>query len=630
MANQEALIIKDSGGTEADVTAANALKVDGSAATQPVSAAALPLPTGAATAALQTQPGVDIGDVTVNNGAGASAVNIQDGGNSITVDGTVTITPSGTQNVNIASDAVGLNLESTQSLIKGSLVSIDAGTPAALGQTTMAASQPVVIASDQSAVPISGTVAITSATLATLAEQQTQTASLSVLDDWDESDRAKVNIIVGQAGVQGGSGTVSANTQRVVLATDVALPAGTNAIGKLAANSGVDIGDVDVTSLPALPTGTNTIGSVKITDGTDTALVTAAGEQNVLESNSAAIKVAVELLDNAISGSEMQVDVVAALPAGTNNIGDVDVVSQVPTNDVFGTGTLGALNAAVTVAANGISGCVIRLGAGLSGTVVLEGSTDGFTTSQNISVLILATGLSTSAGMTSSGYYRGINTAAWTQLRIRVSAYTSGSATGTINLSQEHNIFTVVQQQAANLNVTSTPIAITKGTQGATGFTTQELRDAGRNARHFMLDAYTAAPVAEAVQTVVQWYSNAAVAGTTQPAVVPAGKTLRLTNYSISTKSLATVGSAVVRIRANTAGLGVLASPLVFSMEAGSRAGATTVAMTGGLATFNGVFPEGMEFPAGTGLAFSMAGYGPAGVLTLEGVTRFAVYGYEY
>lgn len=48
------------------------------------------LPTGAATSALQTQPGVDIGDVTVNNGAGAAAVNIQDGGNSITVDGAVT------------------------------------------------------------------------------------------------------------------------------------------------------------------------------------------------------------------------------------------------------------------------------------------------------------------------------------------------------------------------------------------------------------------------------------------------------------------------------------------------------------------------------------------------------------
>lgn len=36
---------------------------------------------------------------------------------------------------------------------------------------------------------------------------------------------------------------------------------------------------------------------------------------------------ALQLLDNAISGSEMQVDVVAALPAGTNNIGDVDVLT---------------------------------------------------------------------------------------------------------------------------------------------------------------------------------------------------------------------------------------------------------------------------------------------------------------
>jgi hypothetical protein len=74
------------------------------------------LPTGAATAALQTSgnaslttiagkdfatqttlaainaklvTGTDIGDVTINNGAGAAAVNVQDGGNSLTVDGAV-------------------------------------------------------------------------------------------------------------------------------------------------------------------------------------------------------------------------------------------------------------------------------------------------------------------------------------------------------------------------------------------------------------------------------------------------------------------------------------------------------------------------------------------------------------
>lgn len=65
-------------------------------ATQPVSAASLPLPTGAATSALQLP---DSHNVTVDNAAGASAVNIQDGGNTITVDGTVAVTQSGTWTV---------------------------------------------------------------------------------------------------------------------------------------------------------------------------------------------------------------------------------------------------------------------------------------------------------------------------------------------------------------------------------------------------------------------------------------------------------------------------------------------------------------------------------------------------
>jgi len=95
------------------------------------------------------------------------------------------------------------------------------------------------------AVTVSGTVATTNA----LAD-----ASLGVIDDWDENDRAKVNPIAGQVGVQGASGAVTALTQRVVLATDVALPAGSNAIGKLAPNSGVVIGDVNIpTGQVAIP-----------------------------------------------------------------------------------------------------------------------------------------------------------------------------------------------------------------------------------------------------------------------------------------------------------------------------------------------------------------------------------------
>ncbi|MGH2596138.1 MAG: hypothetical protein ACRDH7_09265 [Actinomycetota bacterium] len=55
---------------------------------------------------------------------------------------------------------------------------------------------------------------------ATLASDDPAVASLGVIDDWDESDRAKANIIVGQAGVTAGAGAVAANTPRVTHASD--------------------------------------------------------------------------------------------------------------------------------------------------------------------------------------------------------------------------------------------------------------------------------------------------------------------------------------------------------------------------------------------------------------------------
>lgn len=57
--------------------------------------------------------------------------------------------------------------------------------------------------------------------------------SLAVIDDWDESDRAKVNPIVGQAGIAAGAGAVGATVPRVTLASDdpaVALLGGTGAL----------------------------------------------------------------------------------------------------------------------------------------------------------------------------------------------------------------------------------------------------------------------------------------------------------------------------------------------------------------------------------------------------------------
>lgn len=48
-----------------------------------------------------------------------------------------------------------------------------------------------------------------------------------------------------------------------------------------------------------------------------------------LDTNSAAMLTALQIIDNIVAGSEAQVDVITlpALPAGTNNIGDVDVLT---------------------------------------------------------------------------------------------------------------------------------------------------------------------------------------------------------------------------------------------------------------------------------------------------------------
>lgn len=99
------------------------------------------------------------------------------------------------------------------------------------------------------------------------------------------------------------------------------LPAGDN-----------NIGNVDIAS--AIPAGSNIIGSVKISDGNEIANVDGSNNLNVVETNSTAIKTAVEKIDDAIDGTEMQVDVVASLPVGTNTIGNVKLTDGTETASV--------------------------------------------------------------------------------------------------------------------------------------------------------------------------------------------------------------------------------------------------------------------------------------------------------
>jgi hypothetical protein len=71
-------------------------------------------------------------------------------------------------------------------------------------------------------------------------------------------------------------------------------------------------------------------GDGSATDAVGGAGAVAAGVQRVTLASDDPAVVSLAALDDAVAGNEIQVDVVGALPAGTNNIGDVDIASHVP------------------------------------------------------------------------------------------------------------------------------------------------------------------------------------------------------------------------------------------------------------------------------------------------------------
>jgi hypothetical protein len=129
---------------------------------------------------------------------------------------------------------------------------------------------------------------------------------------------------VGGSATDKNSGNKSNGSQRVVLATDD-INTAAMVVDLAAIEVTQDALVVDAAAMEVLLTNidsdTNTIQS----DTTAILADTANMDTNLtaILADTAAIQTAVEILDNAISGTEMQVDVVAALPAGTNDIGVV-------------------------------------------------------------------------------------------------------------------------------------------------------------------------------------------------------------------------------------------------------------------------------------------------------------------
>ena len=158
------------------------------------------------------------------------------------------------------------------------------GKLSSLGQKAMAASVPVVISSDQSAVAVSGSLTVSSTDL-DIRDLSSATDSVSAVQSgsWTATVTATDldirNLASGQdsvSAVQSGTWTVglsagSNNIGDVDVLSLPSIPAGTNNIGDVDVLSlpsipaGTNnIGDVDVLTLPAIPAGSNTIGKVDV------------------------------------------------------------------------------------------------------------------------------------------------------------------------------------------------------------------------------------------------------------------------------------------------------------------------------------------------------------------------------
>lgn len=201
----------------------------------------LPVTLVAGTASIGTlaaNSGVDIGDVTINNAGAGSAVNVQDGGNSLTVDAT--------------------NLD-IRDLVAGDVVTVYGSQGVALQQKVT--SNDLIVTLDGEAVVLGAG----AASIGTLGANSGVDIGDVTLNNGTGAGAVNIqdggnSITVDSANLVTIAGAVAGTEMQVDVVG--ALPAGTNAIGKLAANSGVDIGDVDVTSLPAIPAGTNAIGKL--------------------------------------------------------------------------------------------------------------------------------------------------------------------------------------------------------------------------------------------------------------------------------------------------------------------------------------------------------------------------------
>lgn len=418
----------------------------------------------------------------------------------------------------------------------------------------------------------------------------------------------------------------------------------------------------------SLLTGANTIGSVNQagtwTTGRTWTLNSATDSETVIQGTTpwlvggiAAVGIAPTANPVSVSGTDAG-NLKRHLRTDTSGRMEINTIQSLPTTaDVSITGSLTNGTDTVVLNTSGEATSVFELTGTWVGTFIFEASNNNFTTFQPVAAVFLG-GLATQSSSFSTNGFYAVLTAGFQKVRVRFSVFTSGTALVAANASVGNRILVALQGNPNNLqtlaaqgaagavawkvdgSAVTQPISgtitaitnalppgtnsigtvqqatLTKGTQGTTGVTTQDLKDSGRS-----LKAYSAtftASITEALVTVTPITDG--TAGTTATSfTVTSGKRLVLQSFCISTRNAGAAGQGVVvQLRMTSTGAVTVTSPLVGIVSAGTS---LAVANISNLACNQ--LPEGFELSGTMQLGITQVGTATANNIVV-------LTGYEY
>lgn len=503
---------------------------------------------------------------------------------STTITGTVAATQSGAWNVTNVSGTVSLPTGASTSALQttgnSSLSSIDGKVPA-LGQALAASSTPVVLTAAQ----------VTTLTPPAAITGFSTEATLSALN-------AKVTAV---------------NTGAVVLAAGAAAIGSVSVTGSVAVTGPLTDAQLRASVVPVSLTSTTITGTVAATQSGAWSL---SANQSV---NVAQINGVTALMGNGVTGTGSQRVTIASdntafavnatLQAGTAGIGKLTANAGV---------TIGAVEiaAAQTLTAVTTVGTVTNLSQ-LGGAAIAMNTGVRSAGTQRVTIATDDVVPVSQSGAWSLSANQSVNNAQINGIAPLMGNGVTGTGSQRVTIASDNTAF----------SVNATPPTLTKGTQGATGYTTQDLKDAGRSSI-CMTAEFTFAQVAETLLTMTLSIDGAAISTFTSRTIT-SGKRMRIQS---GTFEIETLGSgtapqrAYLRLRVNTAGATTTSSPLQTVRSCVNNA---AIVKSGAVVPLD--IPDGLEFAGNGTTTFGFTLETPDWItVTATGRAKITITAYEY